>query len=76
MRCKQIEDNNTNNKDLYEIQYIIKHRMMNDEIEYEVKWRNYKKQYNSWVKEGDFQSDDIIKKYWNTINSKSNVTNI
>lgn len=57
------EDNNTNNKDLYEIQYIIKHRMMNDEIEYEVKWRNYKKQYNSWVKEGDFQSDDIIKKY-------------
>lgn len=49
---------------------------MNDEIEYEVKWRNYKKQYNSWVKEGDFQSDDIIKKYWNTINSKSNVTNI
>lgn len=70
------EDNNTNNKDLYEIQYIIKHRMMNDEIEYEVKWRNYKKQYNSWVKEGDFQSDDIIKKYWNTINSKSNVTNI
>lgn len=72
-----IEDNNTNNNnDLYEIQYIIKHRMINDKKEYEVKWRNYKKQYNSWVKEDDFQSDDIIKKYWNTINSKSNVTSI
>ncbi|KAI8968838.1 hypothetical protein BDB01DRAFT_732678 [Pilobolus umbonatus] len=72
-----IDDNSANDKDLYEIQYIIKHRKINNnEIEYEVKWRNYKKQYNSWVKESDFQSDDIIKKYWKTINSKSNITNI
>ncbi|KAI8989613.1 hypothetical protein BDB01DRAFT_833700 [Pilobolus umbonatus] len=67
-----IDDNSANDKDLYEIQYIIKHRKINNnEIEYEVKWRNYKKQYNSWVKESDFQSDDIIKKYWKTINSKN-----
>ncbi|KAI8878746.1 hypothetical protein K501DRAFT_143936, partial [Backusella circina FSU 941] len=51
----------------YEVQYIIRHRVINDQFEYEVKWRNYKKQLNSWVKENDFNSEEILRNYWNSI---------
>lgn len=56
------------NDDVYEIQYIIQHRIVNDQLEYEVKWRNYKKQVNSWVKDNDFLSKEILNQYWSTIN--------
>lgn len=63
------DDNNTStDKNVYEIQYIIQHRKINNEYEYEVKWRNYKKQVNSWIKESDFQTKDILKNYWDSIN--------
>jgi hypothetical protein len=62
------EDKNINDRELYEIQYIIQHRKVNNKYEYEVKWRNYKKSYNSWVHEDDFKKDsDMIENYWNTI---------
>ncbi|KAI8967334.1 hypothetical protein BDB01DRAFT_733943 [Pilobolus umbonatus] len=61
-------DNQNNQNVNFEIQYIIQHRKMEDgKYEYEVKWRNYRKQYNTWVHEKDFGSIEIIKNYWNTI---------
>lgn len=61
-------DNNDSEEKLYEIQYIIKHRKLENGYEYEVKWRNYKKQMNSWIHESDFKSTEIITNYWNSIN--------
>ncbi|KAI7847013.1 hypothetical protein BDC45DRAFT_419580, partial [Circinella umbellata] len=49
----------------FEVQYIITHKKVLDKYEFLVKWKNYKKDYNSWVKEHDFINKDIIKDYWN-----------
>lgn len=63
----QIDHENVKD-DNFEIQYIIQHRELEDHtFEYEVKWRNYRKQYNSWVNQKDFLSTEIIDNYWNTI---------
>lgn len=51
----------------YEIQYIIKHKKLYNKYEYLVKWKNYSKDYNSWVKEADFIEKDIINEYWKSI---------
>jgi hypothetical protein len=64
-------DNFSNNislgNNLYEIQYIIKHKKLYDKFEYFVKWRNYGKEHNSWVKESDFEEKDILNDYWTSI---------
>lgn len=54
----------------YEIQYIIKHKKLFDKYEYLVKWRNYGKEHNSWVKECDFNEIDTIREYWTSISRK------
>lgn len=78
----KIQDNNTelniniNNKciesmdieeDVFEVQYIIKHKMVLNSYEYYVKWRNYGKEKNSWVKDKDFFERNIISEYWSSI---------
>ncbi|GAA5813155.1 hypothetical protein MFLAVUS_006628 [Mucor flavus] len=55
----------------YEIQYIIKHKKLFDKYEYLVKWRNYGKEHNSWVKECDFNEIDTIREYWTSISRKN-----
>jgi hypothetical protein len=62
-----VVDTNENN---YEVQYIIKHRKYKDSFEYFIKWKNYSKEQNSWVKECDFTYKDLIINYWKSINSK------
>jgi hypothetical protein len=62
-----VVDKNENN---YEVQYIIKHRKSKDSFEYYIKWKNYSKDKNTWVKESDFIYKDIIINYWKSINSK------
>lgn len=62
-----IDNDNINDK-TYEIQYIIKHRIDNNgNKEYFVKWKNYNKKCNSWVKEKDFIEKDILIEYNNDI---------
>lgn len=52
---------------IYEVQYIIKHKKVYNKYEYYVKWRKYGKEHNSWVKESDFEENDVIKDYWKSI---------
>lgn len=61
-----VVDKNENN---YEVQYIIKHRKYKDSFEYYIKWKNYGKDQNSWVKEIDFTYKDIVINYWKSINN-------
>lgn len=58
---------NIDKEKTYEIQYIITHKKVYNKYEYFVKWRNYSKQNNSWVKEQDFLERDIINNYWKSI---------
>lgn len=65
-----IEEKNHSNQDIidkekhYEVQYIISHRLDKNGVkEYFVKWKGYKKLYNSWVKEYDFDDETILNEY-------------
>ncbi|KAI8327746.1 hypothetical protein BC941DRAFT_363916 [Chlamydoabsidia padenii] len=61
-------DLDNKNDECYEVSYIIEHKInIDNSKEYYVKWKGYNKNSNSWVKETDFNSKDIIEQYWNTI---------
>lgn len=65
----EINEDITNKKleKVYEVQYIITHKKVLDDYEFLVKWKNYKKDQNSWVKMHDFIDKEIIEKYWKSI---------
>lgn len=52
---------------IYIVQYIITHKKVLDTNEFFVKWKNYKKESNSWVKENDFIDKEMVKKYWKSV---------
>ena len=62
-----VDDEQLNDPEEFEIQYIVSHKEVNENIEYYVKWRNYSKSYNSWVKDTDFNNKEIIDKYWKSL---------
>ncbi|KAI8967663.1 hypothetical protein BDB01DRAFT_731374 [Pilobolus umbonatus] len=68
---KKNKENLTKTEKTYEIQYIIKHKGDIENRQFFVKWRNYSKDNNSWVKECDFLEKDIIDRYWKTITRES-----
>jgi hypothetical protein len=47
----------------YEVETIKKHRKTPSGYEFLVKWKNYSKRYNFWVKAEDFNTQQVIKKY-------------
>lgn len=74
-----IEDNvhvsDKNQEKHYEVQYIISHRLNKNGIkEYFVKWKGYKKIYNSWVKECDFDDKTILDEYNKDIEEEMDIT--
>lgn len=54
------------NKDegIYEIEYIVTHKIIDKQYTFLVKWKNYDNKENSWVKENDFIEKDIIRDYF------------
>ncbi|KAI8091680.1 hypothetical protein BDF21DRAFT_332766 [Thamnidium elegans] len=54
------------NKDegIYEIEYIVTHKIIDKQYTFLVKWKNYDNKENSWVKENDFIERDIIRDYF------------
>jgi hypothetical protein len=48
--------------DICEVKEIIDDRTINNKIEYTVKWTEKSK--DSWVKESDFGTVDVINEYW------------
>jgi hypothetical protein len=66
---KEILNNENVKEKLYEVQYIITHKIneLTNEKEYFVKWKKYNKKYNSWVKEKDFLQKQILNNYNSSI---------
>lgn len=52
---------------IYEIDYVLSHKIVKKKNTYLVKWKNFDESHNSWVKEKDFQNIECIKDYWNSI---------
>jgi hypothetical protein len=53
--------------ELYEIEAIIDDNGNSRNREYLVKWKNYNKEHNSWVKSRDFTDPDLINAYWRRV---------
>jgi len=37
-------------------------------VEYFVKWKNFSAENNSWIKETEFESTDLIEEFWQNQN--------
>lgn len=58
--------------ELYEIEAIIKDSGDPKNRQYLVKWKNFSKEHNSWVKAKDFTDTDYINAYWRRVQKDSN----
>lgn len=54
-------------RDAYEVERILKHRVRNGRMEYLVRWVGYSKSDDSWVRESDFNTTECIDDYWRGI---------
>ena len=65
---EQLDIHNIRNVDkdegIYEIEYIVNHKIIDKQYKFLVKWKNYDNKENSWVKENDFIEKEIIKDYF------------
>jgi Chromo (CHRromatin Organisation MOdifier) domain len=57
-------------KNVYEVERILKHRGRRGAYEYYTKWKGYSDDFNTWQKEDTFLDDACIKKYWQSFNAK------
>ncbi|CAG8669060.1 12373_t:CDS:2 [Dentiscutata heterogama] len=59
--------------DFYEVERIEKHRKNKlGKLQFLIKWAGWSTKYNSWVDASDMHATELIKKYWDYKNSRSN----
>jgi hypothetical protein len=60
----------------YEVEKILKHRRSTStkQLEYFVKWKNHPQSENSWVKESNFNTMEIISDYWKNLGTSPKPT--
>ncbi|KAI8388777.1 uncharacterized protein BYT42DRAFT_642934 [Radiomyces spectabilis] len=54
-------------EEVYEVQALLNHRMSKLKpgiVEYLIKWENYDESWNTWEREYNIFSEDLIDKYW------------
>ena len=54
-----------NNKNIYEIERIIGHKVIDNEYQFLIKWKDYPNNDNSWISINKFNQKDMSKKYAN-----------
>ena len=65
-------ENNASVEAHYEVEKILKHRRTsNRKFEYLVKWKDHHSSENSWVQESNFDTIEVINKYWKSIESRN-----
>ena len=60
----------------YEVEKILQHRRCKEsnQFEYLVKWKDEPTTSNSWVKESNVDTIEIINKFWKSIGNSSGIT--
>ena len=56
--------NATNPEDVWIVEKIVNHEKKNDGYWYEVKWKGFDKEDNTWEPEKNINDQNIIDKYW------------
>ena len=76
---KPIEDESTtikDNRDSFEIEKLLDHKLTKDGYEYLVKWKGYSEKDNSWVKAKDFNGQKMLVKYWRGKKKKNSTSSL
>ena len=66
----------TNQKEHYDVEKILKHRYRHGKIQYYVKWVDYSNDECTWEPEENFDSLECIEEYWNTITTPVESANV
>ena len=67
-------ENNASVEAHYEVEKILKHRLTsNRKFKYLVKWKDHHSSENSWVQESNFDTIEVINKYWESIESRNQI---
>ena len=56
--------NATNPEDVWIVEKVVNHEKKNDGYWYEVKWKGFDKEDNTWEPEKNINDQNIIDKYW------------
>ena len=59
--------------DIYNVQAILDHKDQDGETFFLVRWEGYDATHDSWVNKNDFQSEEIIRTYYEKINTRTDV---
>ena len=54
-----------NDKNVYEIERIVGHKVINNEYQFLIKWKDYSDNNNSWISINKFNQKGMLKKYAN-----------
>lgn len=52
------------NEDVYEVENILNHKLVNNERFYLIRWKNYDPSFDTWEKESDLSCPKILKNYF------------
>ncbi|KAG2224466.1 hypothetical protein INT45_010532 [Circinella minor] len=59
-------DNSTSEEEEYEVERILDHRRRNGKLQYEIKWKDYSEEDNTWENETNVFAIDLINTYWDS----------
>lgn len=61
-----IENVDPKNSDVFEVEKLLKHRMIKGKRSFLVRWENYSSKHDSWVNETDLHCENLLKNYLTT----------
>lgn len=61
----KLVENFVNSDNMYEVEKIMNHRIVNGEMSFLVRWKNYSPKHDSWVTQSDLNCEEILKAYLN-----------
>jgi hypothetical protein len=48
----------------YEVEAIVKHRKINGEVKYLLKWKGFPESENTWEREANLECPSLVQEYW------------
>ncbi|KAI7859342.1 chromo domain-like protein [Circinella umbellata] len=58
--------NSTSEEEEYEVERILDHRRRGGKLQYEIKWKDYSDEDNTWENEANVFAIDLINTYWDS----------
>lgn len=75
-QASRIETNsNADNENIYEIEAILDHKVINNQLKYLIHWKNYSEVDATWEPPSNFLDTNIVKEYHNSLKKSRKINN-